>query len=114
MIKKIEELRRKIEKIKIVFDSSNPEIYGVYSRENQSINLNNEQFQDEFTALVYYVHELLYAIDDRGKSVGYQVDSVFFVDEFKGKTSSGPISYIEELESMIYTGEVQDTDPKII
>ena len=75
----IEELRRKIEKIKIIFDCSNPEIYGVYSRNSMSITLNNEQFKDELTALIYYTHELLHAIDDRGDSVGYQRDDVSYI-----------------------------------
>ena len=67
-----ERLAEIAQSIKIIFDSSNSDIYGVYSSSNFSITLNNEQFKNELDLLIYYSHELFHAFDDKKKTTGFQ------------------------------------------
>lgn len=73
-IEEYERLARIAHSIRIIFDSSNSDIYGYYNGGDYSITLNNEQFRDELEVLIYYSHELFHAFDDNKKTMGYQVN----------------------------------------
>lgn len=70
----------------IIFDSSNPEIYGAFVASEKAIHLNDKVLKDKLTLLIYFAHELIHAIDFDGKNHGFQSEDDYGIGINEGAT----------------------------